>query len=185
MFQRTLRFLLVALATTMASLSASADKVQVSGLYYNIDIANGTASVTSVPNGAEKYSGDIIIPAFIAYDDIPCFVTNIEENAFRGCSSLASVTIGKNVESISGNPFSNCASLTSIVVASTNTVFDSRNNCNAIIRKSDNMLIAGCKSTKIPNTVTGIGDYAFRGCSSLASINIPEGVTSIGNYAFV
>lgn len=57
MFQRTLRFLLVALATTVASLSASADKVQVSGLYYNIDIANGTASVTSVPNGAEKYSG--------------------------------------------------------------------------------------------------------------------------------
>lgn len=38
MFQRTLRFLLVALATTMASLSAYADKVKVNGLYYNVDM---------------------------------------------------------------------------------------------------------------------------------------------------
>ena len=36
----------------------------------------------------------------------------------------------------------------------------------------------------IPESVTSIGKYAFRGCSSLTSIIIPEGVTSIGEYAF-
>jgi hypothetical protein len=45
-------------------------------------------------------------------------------------------------------------------------------------------LIAGCKNTVIPNSVTSIGDYAFNGCRSLTSIDIPNSVTSIGGYAF-
>ena len=71
-----------------------------------------------------------------------------------------------------------------MVVASGNTVYDSRENCNAIIETSTNRLIAGCKNTVIPESVTSIGDYAFYGCSGLTSITIPEGVTSIGGSAF-
>ena len=39
-------------------------------------------------------------------------------------------------------------------------------------------------SITIPNSVTSIGDYAFRGCTGLTSITIPNSVTSIGDYAF-
>lgn len=74
--------------------------------------------------------------------------------------------------------------ISNIVVNSNNTVYDSRNNCNAIIETATNKLIAGCKNTIIPNTVTSIGDYAFFHCTGLTSINIPSGVTYIGNSAF-
>ena len=36
----------------------------------------------------------------------------------------------------------------------------------------------------IPNGVTSIGDYAFRGCTSLTHVTIPDSVTSIGWGAF-
>ena len=64
-------------------------------------------------------------------------------------------------------------------------VYDSRDNCNAIIEKETNTLIQGCKNTKIPASVTNIGNYAFEGCSGLTSIEIPKGVTSIGEGAFM
>ena len=115
---------------------------------------------------------------------IPNSVTSIGRSAFSGCSSLTSVTIPNSVTSIGNGAFQSCFSLTSIVVESGNTMYDSRENCNAIIETATNTLIAGCQSTIIPNSVTTIGDYAFYGCSSLTSITIPNSVTSIGWAAF-
>ena len=115
---------------------------------------------------------------------IPSGVTSIGEKACDGCSSLTTITIPSGVTSIGECVFASCSSLTSIVVESGNTIYDSRENCNAIIETATNSLIAGCKSTIIPNTVTNIGNYAFCRCDSLASITIPEGVTNIGTSAF-
>ena len=108
----------------------------------------------------------------------------IEKNAFAGCTGLTSVTILDGVTGIEGGAFASCDGLTSIVVGSGNTIYDSRDNCNAIIATRNNTLIQGCNTTVIPNSVTSIGDYAFYGCDDLTSITIPNSVTSIGGYAF-
>ena len=114
---------------------------------------------------------------------IPNSVTYIGDWTFSGCSGLTSVTIPNSVTYIGESAFSSCANLTSIVVKAGNATYDSRDNCNAIIRSKSNTLISGCSITNIPNSVTSIGNYAFFGCGGLTSITIPNSVTSIGNRA--
>ena len=116
---------------------------------------------------------------------IPNSVTSIGISAFRACYELTSVVIGSSVACIGKNPFGYCYELTSIIVESGNTVYDNRENCNAIIETATNTLIAGCKNTIIPNSVVSIDDYAFSGCLWLTSVIIPNCVTNIGDGAFI
>lgn len=80
--------------------------------------------------------------------------------------------------------FSYCDVLERIVVEVDNPIYDSRDNCNAIIETSSNALLSGCKNTVIPNSVTSIYSATFLGCSGLTSMTIPNSVTSIDSRVF-
>ena len=115
---------------------------------------------------------------------IPNSVTSIKAAAFSGCSELESFVLPLNVVNMGEGVFAGCTGLTSLSVAPNHPVYDSRDNCNAIIETVSNTLIAGCSSTTIPNSVSGIADYAFMDFSNLTSIVFPYGITSIGNGSF-
>ncbi|MCR4852305.1 MAG: leucine-rich repeat domain-containing protein [Prevotella sp.] len=182
----------------------SAVDVQQNGFYYIFDTPKEEATVTGAAN---SLSGNLNIPSYVVYEgvdydvvaiydnafqncssitsiNIPNIVTTIGNKAFEGCSGLTSLSIGKKIKSIGQNAFKGCSGLNSITVASGNTVYDSRNNCNAIIETATGKLIQGCNATIIPNDVTSIGDAAFYNCSGLTSVTIPNSVTSIGDAAF-
>ena len=152
-----------------------------SGAFYE---CTSLTSVTIGSNVTSINSGAFYECTSLTSVTIPNSVTSIGEFAFYECSSLTSVTIPNSVTSIGNSALAYCSSLTSIFVENGNTVYDSRDNCNAIIETATNILITGCKNTAIPNSVTSIGDYAFSGCSSLTSVTIPNSVTSIGKSAF-
>lgn len=112
--------------------------------------------------------------------DIPEGVVNIGASAFMDCSSLKNILIPASAETISDfNIVRGCSSLQTIKVAEGNKNFVTGEEWNAIIRKSDGKLIAGCMNTRIPSC-----NYAFENCTHLTSIEIPASVEKIGNSAF-
>ena len=116
---------------------------------------------------------------------IPNSVTSIGMYAFARCHGLkATVVIPSSVTSIGEGLFQGCYNLPNIIVDSDNPVYDSRNDCNAIIETSNNTLIQGCMSTVIPSSVTSIGTGAFSGCTGLPSVTLSNEVTTIGQFAF-
>ena len=133
--------------------------------------------VTSI--GAEAFQNNYYITSVTIGNS----VTRIGDRAFASCSNLTSINISKSVKSLGRLLFEYSQKLTNIVVDEDNPIYDSRDNCNAIIEKATNTLIVGCKATVIPNSVTGIGREAFYSCK-FESIIIPTSVTSIGNRAF-
>ena len=135
-------------------------------------------SVTSI--GKDAFYGCTGLTSIV----IPNSVISIGDGAFYGCTGLTSISIPRNVRTIGRSAFGSCSNVDSIHVDSQNAVYDSRNNCNAIIETSKNCLILGCQNTKIPNGVLSINESAFNNCTGLTSIYIPCSVTSIGESAF-
>ena len=186
--------LLLAAITLFACQTVSAYDIEVDGIYYNLNISNMTATVTS---GDEKYAGDVVIPSSVTYNTKTLKVPTIGEYAFSGCTSLSSVTIPNSVTTIEYGAFSGCTSLTSVTIPNSVTEIGSSafSGCTSLtsvtipnsVTEIGAAVFSGCTSLSsitIPNSVTVINSSAFSGCTSLSSITIPNSVTTIGSFAF-
>ena len=152
---------------------------------HNLLINNQEITELVIPNTIDSI-GDGQFDCCASFNSIviPNSVKYIGEGAFYKCSSVATITVPSSVTMIQERAFSGCDSLVALTVEEGNTVYDSRNNCNAIIETSSNTLVAGCAATVIPENVTKIGKHAFSYHTLLHTITIPSSVTTIDDRAF-
>ena len=142
--------------------------VTIDNLKYKI--YHDTASLVGYTDSPEN----LVISKNISYEGYTLNVTSISESAFRGCTSLTSVTVPDSVTSIGDSAFYGCTNLTSITIPNSVTSIGLRvfYYCRSLT------------SVTIPNSVTSIGRSAFYYCRSLTSVTIPDSVISIGDSAF-
>ncbi|MDO4565294.1 MAG: leucine-rich repeat protein, partial [Clostridia bacterium] len=169
---------------------------------YEYTVENGEATITRYTGAG----GDITIPSTLGGYPVTSIgdeafwgcrsltsvtigngVTSIGDYAFYHCTSLASVTIGNGVTSIGEWAFTFCSSLTSVEVESNNPSYMDIDG--VLFNKNGTTLIKypegkTASSYTIPAGVTSIGDSAFDQCDSLTSVVIPDSVISIGYAAF-
>ena len=205
------------LALLLPSLAVAHD-FEVDGIYYNITSEEKkTVEVTDpsdkkVVDGGYKFYKDVVfIPEKVSYDGkeytvtaigerafeynyellsvvMPNTIRSIKEFAFNGCINLKSLTISSEVSEIGDCAFMGLRSLEHLAVDCHNKTFDSRGDCNAIIRTMTNTLLVGCKATVIPDGVEVIAGNAFISCQDSSiepfELNFPPSVEIIEPFAF-
>ena len=147
---KKLNLLFTALMLVCCVGMAKAEEVTINGIKY--DVVTKAKLATVIKGG--NYSGDVIIPSEITYNDVVCSVTNIGESAFDNCDGLTSITIPNSVTSIGNDAFKHCTGLKSVVIGNSVTSIG-----NYAFR-----YCTGLTSITIPNSVTSIGNSAFYNC---------------------
>ena len=167
----------------------------------SIEVDENNAYYKSIDGNLYTKDGKTLIQYAVGKTDIsftiPNSVTNIDDGAFKDCTSLASVVIPNSVTSIGKRAFYHCTSLTSIEISDSVTSIGDYAFYNCITLVSIEIpnsvtsvgsgVFYGCTaltSAKIGDSVNSVGQDAFKDCTSLASVVIPDSVTSIGSGAF-
>ena len=173
--------------TNLTSIDLSGTQVETIGQYAFYQCSGLTSldlsgtQVTTIDYGAFYLCTGLISI------DLGNSVTTIGRYAFYNCTGLTSIIIPDSVTTIGSTAFTKCSSLTTITVDASNNSFSDTNG--VLFNKEQSILIqypVGKTATSyaIPNSVTTIGEYAFKYFSNLTSIHIPDSVTTIGEDAF-
>jgi len=212
---------LILLVLMMLPMVVSAHDVEIKNadgvtIYYNYMNDSKDLQVTfrgpSYNSYSNEYTGSIVIPESVSFNNVSHRVKGIGNLAFDSCPDLTSITIPNSVTSIGNSAFLDCTGLKKVFISdiaawcgisfgnySANPLYiaghlysDENTEIQELVIPNSvtsigNSAFYGCSgltSITIPNSVTSIGEGAFSGCSGLTSITIPNSVTSIGEGAF-
>lgn len=132
--------------------------------------------VESIGNNAFRFSS-------VEEVELPSTLKRLEHSAFGACPKMTKFHLPASVTYLGPEFLANNA-LKTLTVDKDNPIFDSRDNCNAVIETASNTLIQASLSTTIPQSVTAIGRYGFGTMQMMTSVTIPSWITSIGDNAF-
>lgn len=166
-----LLFILVTLAT-----GANNYDFQVDQLYYLINRQRPSEVLVVNDGSYSSFSGEVVIPSTVSYEEYTYTVTGINEMAFYNCSGITSVSIPSSVTKVGWAAFEG----TAFYNDASNWVNDVLYAGDCLIEAKDEL--AG--AYEIAEGTRVIAEIAFSRCSALTSVTIPSSVISIGSQAF-
>ena len=119
---------------------------------------------------------------------IPNSVTRIEDWAFALCKGLTYVEMSRGLTYVGRGAFGDCSALNTVIIPDLSSWsminFGDYNSNPLTTTKTLKINNEEIRDLVIPDDVTYIGDYAFRGCTNITSVTMGENVTKIGTSAF-
>lgn len=113
--------------------------------------------------------------------DFPDCLESVNHQAFLGCYQLDSLFIPASVNSWSYDAISDCFSLKSLKVSPANPYYDSREDCNALIRTKDNQLLSAVSDCNVPDGVESTSPMAFV-TTHFKVLSFPASVKMLGSW---
>ena len=106
---------------------------EVDGIYYRINGANAVSVIANEEVEA-YYTGDVVIPDSVTYEEDTFAVTVVVNSAFENCYELTSVVIPNSVTTIGEQAFQGCTGLMGVTIGSGLTTIGAKafNYCNAL-----------------------------------------------------
>ncbi len=133
---------------------------------------NGHPTYTAEGNAISDKNSKTLLRGF-SNTTIPDWVTSINSEAFKGCTSLERISIPAGV-TLMPAAFQGCTALRVV-------------EFEGDVKLNGAYIFAECTSLEsivIPENVTSIPSYTFTGCSKLSKIVLHNKITSLSEYAF-
>ena len=173
---------------------ASAETVEIDGIWYNLVPKGNIAEVT----GSRIQSGDIVIPETISFEGTDYTVTKIHSGAFLDYTDIKSLSLPKTIETVGGLVTGNIYDRSPTISI---YITDLEAWCNIKYNFSDNpgndygqifafetynLYLNGNNLVElnVPTTIESINSYAFKNCENIKKVTIINNVTNIGDNAF-
>lgn len=170
---------MVMILLTICAKSFSNTKFVVGGIGYEVRYDN--VSVSVIPLTDSYYSGDIVIPEVVTYNNKKYIVNYVGLEAFRGCLNLKSITLPSTISYITHYSIKGCDSLERIYMSS--PVDWSKCDFNGLPKDCiiyvDGEPLVGDVSFNSP-----IAPLCFMNYNHFSSVTVKDGCTDIGISAF-
>ena len=150
----------------------------------------------------DELNGIVDVPETVRYNNVTYTVTAVDNNALRSCKDFIELRIPATVTSIGTSAFQNCTGVAKIVFKAPSgsvqpqplVIGDNAfNKCQAVTEITlptwtssiGNNVFQNCSEltsfgVNEPSQLTTMGEYTFKSCSKLATINLPNSLTSLG-----
>lgn len=184
MKKNLLKSMIVAMAVVLCNLSAMAYDFLSGGIPYNItDETNKTVEVTYfgelsgndyIYQNWKNYSGDLVIPEKVTYNETEYSVTAIGDYAVTGASAVTSLTLHDGITSIGEGAFATCNGLASV----------SLGNGIKSIKAEAFYRVDALTQITLPESVTEIGEDAFSGTGLTLIVVLSETPPTAHSLAF-